>query len=384
MNSQKRVFEILQLLSVAALLILPMAGCQGSDQAAPVPANDPSDAIRLTPEQVRGIRTAPVELTSFHRTIEATGTVAFDQNRSTEVLAPISGPVSKILVDVGARVRRGDALAVIASPDFADALSNLRKAAATAVNTRRIADRDKELFANDAISRVDVENAETDASNATADEDAARQQLRSLGVDEKTLDRIAAGQPVTISGGVIRSPIEGTVVERLITPGQLLSAGGSPCFTVADLSKVWVIANVFEKDLPGVAAGDPAEVLVGGTKIPATVQYIAAMVDPSTRAVSVRLTAANPGGILKRDMYVRTLIESKTAAKGIVVPVSAVLRDEENLPFVFVGRSGGTFVRQRVETGQRMDDHIEITSGLSAGENIVVEGALFLGTVEHS
>src|SRR5260221_548753 len=182
----------------------------------------------------------------------------------------------------------------------------------------------------------------------------------------------------------VLSPIAGTVVEKLISPGQLLQAGTTACFTVADLSSVWVIANVFEADLPFVKIGDPAEVLTGGGGAPLTgkVSYIAALVDPNTRAISVRLDVPNSGEALKRDMYVRVVIHSKSESEGLLVPVSAVLRDEENLPFVFVAKSDGTFGRQTVQIGSRIGDHQEITSGLTAGQSGGVEGGPFLSTGE--
>jgi cobalt-zinc-cadmium efflux system membrane fusion protein len=332
----------------------------------------------------RNARTEQVVLSQFQRTVEATGTVAFNQNRSTQVLSPISGPVARILVAIGSRVSRGDALAVVASPDFANAVSALRKSEAIARNTRRIADLDQQLFKNDAIARRDLEQAQTDAINAEADRDASVQQLRSLGVNEKTIADIRENRPVENMGGVIRSPISGTVVEKLISPGQLLTAS-TPCFTVADLSTVWVMANVFEADLPFVHAGDTADVITGsGQTLPGRVDYIAALVDPNTRAVAVRIDVPNPGEVLKRDLFVRVQMHSQTLQQGILIPASAVLRDDENLPFVFVVKAGGTFERRRIDLGARIGDRQAIRSGLAPGETIVIEGGLFLQNEEHS
>jgi cobalt-zinc-cadmium efflux system membrane fusion protein len=375
---QQRFLQSKALPCAGILLALMAVSCNqetpatGSHAAAKVPMRD--------------VKTEQVNVSRFHRSIDATGTVAFDQNRSTQVLSPISGPVSRLLVEVGRHVGREEGLAVVASPDFAAAVSALRKAEATARNARRVAELDKQLFKNDAIARRDMEQAETDAVGAEADRDSALQQLRSLGVGGQALEDIQQNRPVVNAGGIIRSPIAGTVVEKLISPGQLLQAGTTPCFTVADLSSVWVIANVFEADLPFVKIGDTAEVLTGGGGTPLTgkVSYIAALVDPNTRAISVRLDVPNPGEALKRDMYVRVTIHSRSENQGLLVPVSAVLRDEENLPFVFVAKADGTFARQSVQIGSRIGDHQEITSGLTAGQSVVVEGGLFLSAVEHS
>jgi cobalt-zinc-cadmium efflux system membrane fusion protein len=277
----------------------------------------------------------------------------------------------------------------VASPDFADDVSALRKAEALAKNARRVAELDQQLWKNDAIARRDMEQAETDAISAEADRDAALQQLRDLGVDAKTVAEIQANKSTYGAGGLIRSPLGGTVVEKLITPGQLLQAGTTPTFTVADLSTVWVMANIFETDLPFVAPGDTARVITGGGggpggPITGKVDYISALVDPTTRAIAVRIVAPNLQESLKRDLYVRVEIQASRESKGLLVPVSAILRNDENLPFVFVAKSDGTFPRRRVETGSRVGDRQEITSGLTAGETVVAEGGLFLQTAGGS
>ncbi len=380
MNS--RFLRTLTLVVTSSLLAITLTRCQREAPASPAESSTADPAANA--DARRGVRTEKVALSTFRRTIDTTGTVAFDQNRSTQVLSPISGPLSRILVAIGSHVSRDEPLAIVSSPDFAADVSALRKAEATARNTRRIADLDRDLFKSDAISRRDMEQAETDAVSAEADRDSAIQQLRALGVDEKTMADIEHNRPVANLGGVIRSPIAGTVVEKFITPGQLLQASTTQCFTVADLSSVWVMANVFEADLPFVASGDSAEVITGsGQSLPGKVEYIAALVDPNTRAVLVRLGVANPGEVLKRDLYVKVAIHSHSESRGLLVPVSAVLRDEENLPFIFVARDDGSFARRRVQIGARIGDRQEITSGLADGQTIVVEGGLFLGTVEH-
>lgn len=362
----------------------PDAGT-GSDKAAAAPAAERPKELTLVPAQRQRVRLERVAPSSFRPAIETTGTVSFDQNRATQVLAPISGPVARLAVQLGTQVARGQTLATVASPDFATDVSALRKAEATARNARRVASLDEELFKNDGIARRDVEQAETDAVAAEADRDAAVEQLRSLGVDEKTLKDIQANRAVAGGGGAIRSPLAGTVVERLITPGQLLQAGTTACFTVADLKTVWVMGNLFESDLPLVAPGDRAEIWAGagGAPVAGRVDYIAAIVDPTTRSIPIRIVAPNPNGVFKRDLYVRIALQSSRETTGLLVPVAAVLRDDENLPFVFVANAGGTFARRRVETGSRVGDRQQIKSGLAAGETIVADGGLFLQFAEN-
>jgi len=369
-------------------LSLGAAGCRrpaAEPEAATARAtkSDRPAEVHLDAAQLTTVRTAEVVAAPFAPVVEATGTVQFDQNRSTQVLAPLSGPVTKLLVQVGDRVRQGQPLAAVTSPDFTAAVSALRKAQSEATNARRIADMDRQLFDNDAIARRDLEQAETDAAGAEADRDAAVEQLRALGIDAATIEALRQGKATGAPAGEIRSPISGTLVERLISPGQLLEAGSTPCFTVADLSRVWVLANVFAGELPEVAVGDPAEVVVGsGAPIEGTVDNIAAFVDPNTRAIAVRLSVPNPGEVLKRDLYVRVRIRSRRQASGLMVPVSAVLRDEEDLPYVFVAGPDGTFARRRIEVGIRSGDRYEVARGLAAGDSVVVEGGLFLESSE--
>jgi cobalt-zinc-cadmium efflux system membrane fusion protein len=336
--------------------------------------------VTLTAAQRQNIHLETMAPVPFRRVIETTGTVGFDNDQATTVLAPFSGPASQLLGVLGAQVRLGDPLAVIDSPDFAAAMSAYRKGIATAQNTRKVADLDVELFNAGALSRRDMEQAQTDAVNAEADRDAARQQLHSLGVDDTAIGEIQKHLAVTNLVGTIRSPLAGTVVERLITPGQLLQAGTTPCFTVADLSRMWVMANIFESDASSVALGDPAEIITGASSnvVSGAVDNISAILDPNTRAIGVRVVADNPGGLLKKQMYVRVLIHSTRNNSGLLAPVSAVLRDDDNLPFVYTALAQGRFARRRVSLGSRLDDRYEITAGLKAGDQIVVDGALFL------
>jgi membrane fusion protein, heavy metal efflux system len=321
----------------------------------------------------------------FRPTVSTTGSVAFNGDRSTQVLSPVSGPVSQILVPLGARVGKGAALATVSSPDFASAIAAFRKAESSYRQLARVAALDEELFKTDAIAHRDVEQAQTDAAAAAADRDAALQQLRSLGVDAGTIAAIQAGKAAGPIQAVIRAPISGTVVEKLINPGQLLQAGTTPTFTIADVASMWVTANVFDTDLPFVRKGERATITTdaGPYPVPGVVDYVAELVDPNTKATSVRILVPNPTGVLKRDMFVRVQIQADTQQSGFLIPTSAVLRDEQNLPFVFVELPSGGFNRRQVTLGARVGDAFQVLTGLSAGEKVVTEGALFLQFAEN-
>lgn len=365
---------------VVALALTSLAGCsKKANDGEPAAAANPSN-VTLTVAQRQNIRLFTVAESKFHKTIDTAGSVDFDNDQATSVLAPFSGPVSRIVVSLGQTVKKGDPLAVVDSPDFASTIGAYRKAIATAKTARQVADTDKDLVQHNGISQRDAQQAQTDAANAEADREAALQALVSLNVDPKVIKDIQDGHVVTRIDGTLRSPINGTVVEKLISPGQLLQAGTTPCFTVADLSRVWVTAQVFGSNLASINVGDKSDVSTDfdSKMLTGKVDNISALVDPNTRAVGVRVVVDNPNGLLKKQMYVRVLIHSAQESSGLLVPVSAVLRDDENLPFVYVAQPNGGFARAHVTLGYRDNDRYEITDGLHAGDQIIVDGGLFV------
>lgn len=370
------------LLAVACSKPAPRAGAGGDTSVAMV-ASDTSPRARdvvLTTAQASRIRVSTVDVSAFRPAIQTTGTVAFNGDRSTLVLAPVSGPITNILVTPGTVVRKGQRLALVTSPDFAMATAAYRKAQSAYRNLQRIADLNDQLFKNDAIPRREMEQAQTDAANALADRDAAIEQMRSLGVDEASLASVRENRMTSALQAVIRAPIDGTVVEKLVNPGQLIQAGSTPCFTISDLSTVWVMANVFESDLAGVAAGQQATITTAAQPTPITgqVSYVGSLVDPSSKATAVRVLAPNPRDILKRDMLVNVSIRASQARNGILIPASAVLRDDQNLPFVYLAVPNNRFARRGITIGARVGDAYEVKAGLVPRDRIVVDGSLFL------
>jgi cobalt-zinc-cadmium efflux system membrane fusion protein len=189
-----------------------------------------------------------------------------------------------------------------------------------------------------------------------------------------------AGSATAGFAGVIRAPVSGIVVEKQISPGQLLQSGSTAAFTVANLSQVWVLAQISPSDLSKIGVHDAAVISPGNGTGPfhGTVDNISASVDPNTRAVVARIVAPNPGNLLKKQMYVDVSIESGRVSTGLLVPVPAVLRDDENLPFVYVALPDGSFARHHVTLGYRDSQNYDVTSGLQTGDKIVSNGALFL------
>ena len=373
----RRPLRLAATCGATALALAGLSACSKPDAAAQA-AVTPQD-VTLTAAQLQHIRLVPVTPADFHKRVAVPVVVDCDKDQSTAVTAPMSGLVTRLLVQPGQHVAAGQALALVDSSDFGAATGAYAKALATARNTRQVADTDKALLARNGVSAKEAEQAETDAVNAAADRDAALQALQALKIDPAAIREIQAGRPVSRIQGAIRAPIAGTVVEKLVTPGQLLQAGTTAAFTIANLSKVWVNAQVLGPDLETVRVGDSAEIETGaGTApLPGVVDNVAALVNPDTRAVTARVVAPNPGGVLKKQMYVRVRIRSQQASRGLMAPVSAILRDDENLPFVYVADARGGFARRRVTLGERNGDAVEI-AGLNEGERIVADGGLFL------
>ncbi|WP_329640398.1 efflux RND transporter periplasmic adaptor subunit [Phenylobacterium sp.] len=367
-----------------SLALAALAGCSPKPSYSAQSASATPTLVTLTAAQLQHIRLYTIAPAAFHKTVEASGVVDFDNDQATSVLSPISGPVSRLLVQPGQVVKAGDTLATVDSPDYAAALSAYAKALATARTLRQLADADKDLAAHKGVSQREAQQAQTDAVNAEADRDAALQALVGLNIDPQAIKDVQAGRLAPRIEGKIRSPIAGTVVEKLITPGQLLQAGTTPAFTVANLSKVWVMAQIAGSDIGAIGVGDPASVETGvGPAVTGAVDNIAALVNPDTRAVLARVVVANPGGVLKKQMYVRVKIQSRPATNGLVVPASAVLRDDENLPFVYVAQPGGGFARKHVTLGYATGDQYEVPAGLSAGDKVVVDGAVFVQFMQN-
>ncbi|MDE2053357.1 MAG: efflux RND transporter periplasmic adaptor subunit [Xanthomonadaceae bacterium] len=367
---------------LAVVFAVCLAGCSGkpsAQQSSATPHN-----VTLTKAQQGSIRIYTVEPARYHTTITTTGVVDFDHNHATDILAPFSGAVTKVLVTQGQRVAKGQPLAEVASPDFAAAAGAYRQTVLAAKAADAVASNDHDLFAHQAISQRENAQAQADAASADANRDAALQTLVALHMDPQTIAAIRDGKPAAGGQGVIRAPIAGTLVAKSIAPGQTLAAGTTPCFTVADTATMWVMANVFGDDAAHVRVGDPATVVTGdgGKPVTGTITNVGAVVDPDTRSVAARVRVDNADGALKKQMYVTVHIRSHDAYDGLLVPVSAVLRDDENLPFVYAIESDGSYARRPVTLGTRVDDRYVVPEGLHPGDKVVVDGSIFLQFIQ--
>ncbi len=368
----------------AFVLTFLQAACErGNGPESNLPSEAQSTKATLfsvSAEQLPHLHVGPVQSTTWRTDVETTGTVDWDADHTTQAITQVSGPITRITVDYGSHVKAGDPLLYVASPDITNAIATYKKARDQQELARKVLDREKELLAHGAAAVKDIESAEADYNEATTDVQNSMQALKIFAITPQELDN-AERQAVPINPELaVRAPIGGTVVQKLVMPGQLIQAGSTTCFVLSDTSTVWVQGHIFDRDLPLVRVGDPVDETNSSftRSFHGRVSYVGAMVDPDTRTTPVRIVTRNPGDLLKKDMYLEAVIHTKTNKSVLNVPVSAVLHDSENEPFVYVEAQPRQFARRSVALGAQQNGYVEIRSGLKAGERVVSEGSVFL------
>ena len=347
-----------------------------AEQAKPVQAG----FFTVAAEQMAHLKVVTVGTKVWQTTIVTTGTVDWDANHTTQAITQVNGPILRILVDTGAKVKQGDPLLYVSSPDVANATSAYRKARNRELLAQRIVDRMNELLSHGAIASKDLESAEADYNDARTDVQTSLQALRIFGITQQEIDQ-AQQQGTAISTELaVRAPIAGVVVQKLVSPGMLIQAGATVCFMLSDTSTVWVQGHIFDRDLPFVRTGDSVEETnpASARTFHGVVNYVGAFVDPATRTTPVRIVTQNPEGLLKKDMFVEAAIRTGSQANVLAVPASAVLRDDKNEPIVYVQAEPGKFTQRSVTIGMLQDGMIAITAGLQKGESVLADGSLFV------
>jgi cobalt-zinc-cadmium efflux system membrane fusion protein len=369
---------------LCGVVALPLAACGGSapaESAASKAAATPSAGYFVVPpEQLPHIQVVPVLKASWPTTIHTTGTVDWDNDHTTQAITQVSGPITRIVADAGADVKAGDPLLYVASPDITNAVSAYRKAKNRMDLAQRNLDRSKDLFDRKAIAQRDYEAAQADYNDAETDVQTALQGLKIFGVSQADLDA-AAHQNMAIQPELpMRAPIAGTVVQKLVLPGQVIQAGVTIAYVISNVSTVWVQGRIYEHDVASVKVGDQADARHPAlpTTFHGTVKYVDRLVDPATRTILVRIVTPNTGGLLKKDMFLDVTIHDRAARDVLAVPVGAVLYDEQNSPFVYQQVETGKFAQRLVKVGGQQGDQIEILDGLTASDRVVSQGSLFL------
>ena len=322
------------------------------------------------------VQIVTVEPGSLPRTLRLSGAVEYNDFKTTPVITQVGGPVSRVVVAPGEHVKAGQPMLYVASPDY----SLLRSAYIKARDAFQLADkfylRAQDLYAHHAIAEADLEQAESNRNQARADFESSADAIKVLGIaDPETI----VTKPPTPEIPVY-APVAGEVVDRECSVGQLLSAGATQCFTLSDMSSVWILVNVYQKDVSYVHVGDLVtienEAYPG--EIRGKIQYISPALDPNTRTLQARIESPNPGERMKKEMYVTAIVTAGVIQNALFVPDAAVLRDDQNMPYVYLQTSEDKFAKRPVTLGESLNGKTQVLEGLAANDKVVGDGSLFL------
>jgi cobalt-zinc-cadmium efflux system membrane fusion protein len=383
-NRWQRVAALAAVSAILPAIMVVLAGCgRAGEQASKMTSfstaesrESKAELFSLPADQMSHIQVVTVEQGPLARTLRLSGAVEYNDFKTTPVITQVGGPVSRVMVVKGEHVRAGQALLYVASPDY----SLLRSAYVKARDAFQLADkffhRAQDLYEHHAISQADLEQAESNRAQAQADFESSADAIRILGIaDPETIVTKPPSPEIPLY-----SPVAGEVVDRMCSPGQLLAAGATQCFTLSDMSSVWILINIYQNDVAYVHVGDP--VTIANESYPAVVrgriEYISPALDPNTRTLQARIEAPNPGERLKKEMYVTAQVQAGVIPNALFVPNSSVLRDDQNMPYVYLQTGNAQFARRGVTLGESQDGKTQILTGLQANDHVVGDGSLFL------
>jgi cobalt-zinc-cadmium efflux system membrane fusion protein len=359
--------------SLLGFLILATAACSAHDATPSAEAAEKShETIKLTAgsPHLGYLKIEPVAVAGDAPAMVLTGKVSFDENHTQRVSSPVDGRAIKMLVELGDKVKVGQSLVELSSPNVGQLQADMQKAQQDLFLSEKALVRVHKLKEDGAVSEKDVAQVESDNRKAHADVASASSKLRSL--------NLAAGDPG--ASVALRAQVAGTVVDRSVLVGQEVRADGAvPLITISDLGVVWVAGDVYEQDIPLVQQGTTVTVSVTaypGVEFPGTVTHLSEVVDPTSRTVKLRCVVPNPEGKLKPEMFVKILLNDN-GGKKLVIPSRSVL-SETQPPRVVVVEEDGTFRLHKVEVGPEVAGRVRVLSGLKAGDKIVTDGAIFL------
>ena len=376
----------LLLTAVASSALLALAGCSAGGQSESQMTSystgenkgDTANLFTVPQDHMAHIQVVTVEKSKLPRVLHLTGTVAYNAFKTTPVFSAVGGPVQDILAEPGQSVRSGQTLLTVNSPDYSAARSAYLKAASAFLLADKNYQRSKDLLEHKAIAERDMQQAESDRAQAQADLQSSEVALEALGISDP--ESLVKSSAKTIGQVPVIAPVGGEIVERLVGPGQLLQAGTTQCFTISDMSSVWVLVNVYQNDLAYVRSGDRVEITTDAypSVFHGKISYVADALDPNTRTLQARIVTENPGKKLKKDMYVTANVQAGALSNALTVPDASILRDSENQPFAYVQTAGNQFARRLVKVGDSQNGRVWVQDGLKEGERVVGDGSLFL------
>lgn len=372
--------------AATAVVMMLLATCceHRAADANPAPASSGSGAsddsrahlFSVPEDQMSHVQVVTVAPSQLRHVLRLPGTVAYNFFETTPVITQVSGPVSRILITPGENVRVGQPMLYVASPDFAQLRTNYLKAKDAYALAQKSYARAKDLYQHRALAAADLEAAESTQNQAQADLQAAEQALTVVGIEHP--DQLS--KDMTMREVPVLAPIAGEAVERLVSPGQVIQAGATQAFTISNMGSVWVLVSVYERDMGAVHKGDPVTIQTDAypEEFHGRISYIGAALDPNTHTLQVRIVTENPGEKLKKDMYVTATVDAGAIPNALTVPDSAVLRDAQNEPFVYVEVSPNQFGERQVTIGENADGNTRVLTGLKTGERVIADGSLFL------
>jgi membrane fusion protein, heavy metal efflux system len=354
-----------------------------TDGATPsgAPNRPAADSVDLSDSQLASVRVEPVQEYVFPIERSAVGSIDFNQEMSVQVFTPYQGRIVGLFATIGDEVKKGQTLFTIDSPDLLQAESTLIAAAGVLEFTTRNLARLKSLYATRAVSQKDMEQAVSDQQTAEGNVRAGRDSVRLFGKTDAEIDSIVTkrmADPIL----VVPSPISGRVTARNAAPGLYVQPGNAPApFSVADISTMWMLANVAETDSPAFKVGQDVRVNVmafPGREFDGKISTISSIVDPSTRRVWVRSEIADPRHELRSGMFATFIIRVGDPVRSTAVPLDGVVRGGDGTMTAWVTADRRRFTRRTVKVGLQRDGYRQILEGLQPGELVATEGALFL------
>jgi len=367
---------------------LALGGCQAKsggalaavEEGPPQPRPTTGErAVVLTDAKLSDIRTDEVRERARPGTLAASGKVQFDEGRVGRVLVPLAGPILELRAQVGDLVTKGQTLCVVQSREAALAVGDHIESHKDLELAEKTAAMTQDLFDHQAASKIALQQALNDLAKARSRVARNEEALRALGLHDEDINAQTSGRVPVVS------PLAGSVIERRVIEGQLAPADGAPIFTIADLSSVWVVGDIFERDLQAVAVGDNATITTTaypGEPFSGRVTYISAVIDPATRTVKVRLSVPNPNGRLKPEMFASIVFGARAHDRVLTVPSRAAFT-EEGRTWVYIAQGQGRFLRRAIEVAQEAGDERRVLSGLQAGDRVVVDGVLLIRQEEQ-
>jgi len=382
--TQRRQITVLVMIAAAVLIIISGRWLLGllMPRSAPPPeaAPAPAGTFHPTSQQLKTLTIEPVALRDFVSQERTEGKIAVNADHATPVYSPYSGRITRVIANLGDEVAQGAPLATIDASEFTQGLNDVRAAAAQLKLARLAEARRHSLYDIKGGSLADWQQSQADLAAAETALNAARSRLRILGIGDAQIDQLMVSDRFEPATSIL-SPIRGVVVDRQLGPGQFAQAGsGTAVFTIADLSSVWLVANVRETDAAHVHKGQSVQVRVLAypeRTFAARVVYVAPTIDPNTHRLAVRASIDNPDDTLKPEMFAEFRIVTSDPQQSPAVPESAVVYEGESA-HVFVLQADGTLSVTPIRAGRTEEGFVEVLEGLKPGDRVVTKGSLFI------